>query len=51
MKKYIAPAVEINETQTFAMMALSLQNGTASSTDPVLSEGDGLNIWEEEDAE
>lgn len=47
MKKYIIPVVEINETETFEMMALSLQQGTADGSD-VLSRED-VDIWGEEE--
>lgn len=52
MKKYIAPAVELQQTEVFQMMALSLQGGTADADKPVLSTGDEWNVWEDaEEAE
>lgn len=48
MKKYIAPAVELQETEAFEMMALSLQSGTADSSE-VLSRDEDWNIWDEDE--
>lgn len=47
MKKYIVPAVELQETQTFQMMALSLQSGKADGSD-VLSR-DEVDIWTDDE--
>lgn len=45
MKKiYSTPLVEIKETQTFQMMALSLQEGKADGSD-ALSRDDAWDMW------
>lgn len=50
MKKiYIAPAVELQETETFNMMALSITDKPADGNQPVLSPAEEeWNIWEED---
>ena len=51
MKKYITPCVEINETEAFEMIALSLLNGNANSDKEVLGRNDSWNIWNEDEDE
>lgn len=47
MKKiYSTPLVEINETEAFEMMALSLQKDAADGS-TVLSREDNWDIWDE----
>lgn len=49
MKKiYITPAVEINESMASQMMALSIIDETADSSDVLVGEGVDLDIWEQE---
>lgn len=48
MKKYISPAVEIQQTEAFEMIALSLKDGKATANE-VLSRD--LNIWGDEEDE
>lgn len=45
MKKYIAPAVQVNETEVSQMMAVSLQDGSADPSKPVLSKEDTQEDW------
>ena len=47
MRKYITPCVEINETEAFEMIALSLLSGEANDSE-VLSRDNDWNIWDEE---
>lgn len=47
-KKYIAPVVEIQETEASQMMALSLQSGAADNSD-VLSRDNEWDIWSDEE--
>lgn len=44
-KMYIAPAVEINETMTTSMMALSLQSGAADDSEVLGKEENEWNVW------
>ncbi|GEM_PF-3163174 len=45
---YITPAVEVIETVAEQMMALSLQQGEADPTKPILVEEETeFNIWED----
>ena len=44
-KMYIAPAVEINETTTASMMALSLQSGAADGSEVLSKEKNDWNVW------
>lgn len=48
MKKYIAPMVEIQNTEAYSMIALSLQNGKADSGSEVLSRDDDWNLWDDD---
>lgn len=47
-KRYMAPLVEINETQAEQMMALSLQQGAADSSDVLVKDNTDWNIWQED---
>lgn len=44
-KTYMAPAVEINETMTCQMMALSIQDGSADSSDALVKKESDWDMW------
>ena len=48
-KMYIAPVVEINETTTASMMALSLQQGAADNSEVLGKEENNWNVWGEDE--
>lgn len=48
-KTYIEPAIQANEAQALAMMAVSLQDGAADPSKDVLTkEDDDWELWDEE---
>lgn len=47
-KTYMAPLVEINETQVEQMMALSLQSGAADNSEVLTKPEEDWNIWSED---
>ncbi len=47
-KTYIAPALETVNVQTQQMMALSLLEGTADSSDALVKSGGDWDIWGED---
>lgn len=49
MKKYISPALQVNEVQVVSMMAVSLMDTPAEEDSEVLSKEDDIDwdIWEE----
>ena len=49
MKKYIQPEIRINAAETSQMMAVSIVDGNADSSKPVLTKEDkDWNIWSDE---
>lgn len=49
-KMYIAPAVEINETLTCQMMALSVQTGISADDSQILGKDENTwDIWSREE--
>ena len=44
-KMYITPQVEISETVTASMMALSLQTGAADGSEVLGKEENDWNVW------
>ena len=49
MRKYIAPAMEINESEVASMMALSLQTGAADGSEVLTKEEEAWNVWGEDE--
>lgn len=47
-KRYMAPLVEISETQTEQMMALSLQQDPANDSEVLVKEDADWSIWQED---
>ena len=48
-KMYIAPVVEISETMTASMMALSLQTGPADGSEVLGKEENEWNVWDDDE--
>ena len=53
MKKYIAPAIDIEAIEAEQMMALSLLEGEANDSEVLVneekqSEGSSTNVWDKE---
>ncbi len=49
MKKYIQPEIRINAAEASQMMAVSIVDGSADSSKPVLTKEDkDWNIWSDE---
>ena len=48
-KMYITPAVEINETTTSNMMAVSLQTTPADGSDALVKENEDWDFWGDSD--
>lgn len=51
MKKYIVPTVETHKSECFAMLALSLQGGSADDSEILSREDAGWDVWSEDPAE
>ena len=50
MKKYMMPAMQVNEAEVQNMMALSIQGGSADANGEVLSKEDkDWELWDEDE--
>lgn len=50
MKKYMMPAMQVNEAEVQNMMAVSLQGGSADPNGEVLSKEDkDWDLWDDEE--
>ena len=49
MKTYIVPAMQVNEAEVENMMAVSILDGNADPSKPVLSKESDWDIWSDEE--